>query len=185
MSIRLAAFAAPVMTGLSIAAGLAAMLILGACSTEAGSVLTRPAAHTVAQVVKPAAIGGAVAARPVVNPRPFGNDPQPVAAWKVQTGSLPCKEGIKLDVQDAGNGQYRVSVSSPTANFTMQQVATKTTGVVRLEDVRGVGYLMQAATQTMVFNTKQEKRIATQCQSPAQKAYEEFVERKGGMSPLN
>jgi len=98
-------------------------------------------------------------------------------AKRVHVGEIQCELGQKVTVKPMRREGY-FFVSRGVNRFVMHPVESRT-GAIRLEDPARGALWLQLANKSMLMNQKEGKRLADDCQSPAQ------VDYARSMSPVN
>jgi hypothetical protein len=106
-------------------------------------------------------------AAPVAVGPPAATPEQIQAAGYVHYGDYACelKQSIKVS-QDPKNEGY-VDVVFGKQHFTMKPVLSST-GALRIEDIKGVGLLLQIAYKSMLMDVKSGHRLVDNCQHEKQ-----------------
>jgi hypothetical protein len=167
-----------------------AIAMMGAASVPAvaQTAAKKPATKAVAKKapsrsVAPAAgaaTGAAAAAAPSVSLSPE----QLSIAQIVTTGRIPCGEGksVTLTADTRTQGAFDLAFSG--ARYDVVPIPTAS-GAVRLEDKKSGLVYMQLANKSMLFNEKQSRRLADDCQSDQQKAVADQMAKQPGVSVLD
>ena len=90
-------------------------------------------------------------------------------AKQVQTGEIQCELGQKVSIKPMKRDGY-FFVSRGMYRYVMHPVESRT-GALRLEDPARGALWLQLANKSMLMNQKEGKRLADECQSPAQADY--------------
>jgi hypothetical protein len=120
---------------------------------------------------KPAKTGRAApkaVAKAPVNMTPPAGPEQIDAAQRVYYGVYECELGQKVEIVADPKHEHYVDVKHAKTDFVMKPVLSST-GAIRLEDVQGVGLMVQIASKSMLLNTKTGQRIVDSCVSPKQR----------------
>lgn len=125
---------------------------------------TAPAAKPAA---KPAP---AKKAAPADKPLPPADQAQLDAAERTHFGPYECDFKQSLDVSINPKTPGYVDVKFGKQVYTMKPVLSST-GALRLEDVKGVGLLIQIANKSMLMDTKAGKRLVDACIHEKQRAF--------------
>ena len=111
-------------------------------------------------------------------------DTEIAIAQLVHTGTLPCELGahVVLTPDPATAGFFSLRFGKSVYRLSPQHTST---GVVRLEDpVAGIVWL-QIATKSMLMDQKLGRRLADECQSPAQALVAQANRRNPPVSMLD
>ena len=109
----------------------------------------------------------------------LGDDLLAVAA-QVHTGNMVCEAStVKIASIPSAQGYFDVHMGKH--RYLMAPVATQT-GAVRLEDTVHGAVWIQLANKSMLMNQKVGRRMADECQSPAQMVVAEAMAK---MPPIN
>ncbi|MBC7991853.1 MAG: hypothetical protein H7Z15_01240 [Rhizobacter sp.] len=127
---------------------------------------TAPAAKPAA---KPAP---AKKAAPADKPLPAADQAQLDAAERTHYGPYDCDLKQSIDVSINPKSPGYVDVKFGKQLYTMKPVLSST-GALRLEDVKGVGLLIQIANKSMLMDTKAGKRLVDACVHEKQRAFNE------------
>lgn len=126
---------------------------------------TAPAAKPAA---KPAPAKKAAADKPL----PAADAAQLEAAERTHFGPYECDFKQSIDVSMNAKAPGYVDVKFGKQVYTMKPVLSST-GALRLEDVKGVGLLIQIANKSMLMDTKAGKRLVDACVHEKQRAFNE------------
>ena len=123
-------------------------------------------------------------AAPAVKALPAATPEQMQAASYVHYGDYTCelKQAIKV-ARDEKNEGY-VNVAYGKQNFTMKPVLSST-GALRIEDVKGVGLLLQIAYKSMLMDVKNGRRLVDGCQHEKQLDLQKADEGKPATSMMD
>jgi opacity protein-like surface antigen len=123
-------------------------------------------------------------AAPVAAPLPAATPEQIQAAGYVHYGDYACefKQAIKVS-RDEKNEGY-VDVVYGKQSFTMKPVLSST-GALRIEDVKGVGLLLQIAYKSMLMDVKNGRRLVDGCQHEKQLDLQKADEGKPATSMMD
>ena len=110
---------------------------------------------------------------------PFTEDLLAVAS-QVHTGNVVC-EASMVKIAPHPNAQGYFDVHMGKHHYRMAPVASQT-GAVRLEDAVHGAVWIQLANKSMLMNQKVGRRMADECQSPAQLVVAEAMAK---MPPIN
>ena len=146
---------------LAIRSTLALALGLSFTGLVAAQTAPKPAAKVSRAAPK------AVAKAPV-NLTPAAGPEQIDAAQRVYYGVYDCEQGQKVEIAVDPKHEHYVDVKHAKTDFVMKPVLSST-GAIRLEDVQGVGLMVQNASKTMQLNTTTGQRIVDSCVSPKQR----------------
>ncbi|GAB4568581.1 MAG: hypothetical protein IV105_21770 [Rhizobacter sp.] len=128
---------------------------------------TAPAAKPAAKsAAKPAPAKKAPADKPL----PAADQAQLEAAERAHYGPYECDLKQSIDVSMNPKAPGYVDVKFGKQFFTMKPVLSST-GALRLEDVKGVGLLIQIANKSMLMDTKAGKRLVDACVHEKQRAF--------------
>ena len=124
---------------------------------------TTPAAKQVAKAAPKKAAPAAAA------PLPQADQTQLDAAERTYFGNYDCD--LKQTIDVGMNPKYPgyVDVKFGKTTYVMKPVLSST-GALRLEDVKGVGLLIQIANKSMLMDTKAGKRLVDDCVHEKQRA---------------
>jgi hypothetical protein len=101
-------------------------------------------------------------------------------AAQVHTGSMVCEEStVKIAPIPTAQGYFDVHMGKH--HYLMAPVASQT-GAIRLEDTAHGAVWIQLANKSMLMNQKVGRRMADDCQSPAQMVVAEAMAK---MPPIN
>ena len=109
----------------------------------------------------------------------LGDDLLAVSA-QVHTGDMVC-EANKVSIAPMSNAQGYFELRMGKHHYRMAPVASLT-GAVRLEDAAHGAVWIQLANKSMLMNQKVGRRMADDCQSPAQMVVAEAMAK---MPPIN
>jgi hypothetical protein len=109
----------------------------------------------------------------------LGDDLLAVAA-QVHTGNMVC-EATTVKIASIPSAQGYFDVHMGKHHYLMAPVASQT-GAVRLEDTVHGAVWIQLANKSMLMNQKVGRRMADECQSPAQMVVAEAMAK---MPPIN
>ena len=120
---------------------------------------TKPAAKAAPKKAAPAAAA----------PLPQADQTQLDAAERTYFGPYECD--LKQSIDVGMNPKYPgyVDVKFGKTTYVMKPVLSST-GALRLEDVKGVGLLIQIANKSMLMDTKAGKRLVDDCVHEKQRA---------------
>ena len=90
------------------------------------------------------------------------------AAGRVYYGAYECEFNQSVTIAKSEKHAAYVDVRSGKSTWLMKPVLS-TTGVVRLEDVKGETLMVQIAAKSMLLNTKTGQRIVDACVSEKQR----------------
>jgi len=90
------------------------------------------------------------------------------AAGRVYYGAYECEFNQSVTIAKSEKHAAYVDVRSGKSTWLMKPVLS-TTGVVRLEDVKGETLMVQIATKSMLLNIKTARRIVDECVSARQR----------------
>ena len=125
---------------------------------------TKPAKPATA--AKP--IGKSARKAPAQPPLPQALPEQIDAAGRVYYGAYECELNQSVTIAKSEKHAAYVDVRSGKSTWLMKPVLS-TTGVVRLEDVKGETLMVQIATKSMLLNVKTARRIVDECVSARQR----------------
>jgi len=125
---------------------------------------TAPAAKPAAKAAP--AKKGAAAEKPL----PAADQAQLDAAERTYFGLYECDFKQTIDVGMNPKTPGYVDVKFGKTIYTMKPVLSST-GALRLEDVKGVGLLIQIANKSMLMDTKAGKRLVDDCVHEKQRAF--------------
>ena len=109
----------------------------------------------------------------------LGDDLLAVAA-QVHTGNMVCEAStVKIASIPSAQGYFDVHMGKH--HYLMAPVASQT-GAIRLEDTAHGAVWIQLANKSMLMNQKVGRRMADECQSPAQMVVAEAMAK---MPPIN
>jgi hypothetical protein len=97
------------------------------------------------------------------------SDAELAIAKTVETGEIHCELGQKVTIKPMKREGF-FFVSRGINKFVMHPVESRT-GAVRLEDPTRGALWLQLANKSMLMSQKEGKRLADECQSPAQVDY--------------
>ena len=121
---------------------------------------------------KPAAaakpVGKSARKAPAQPPLPQALPEQIDAAGRVYYGAYECELNQSVTIAKSEKHAAYVDVRSGKSTWLMKPVLS-TTGVVRLEDVKGETLMVQIATKSMLLNVKTARRIVDECVSARQR----------------
>jgi hypothetical protein len=120
----------------------------------------------------PAAKPAAGKKAPAEKPLPAADQAQLEAAERTHFGPYECDLKQSIDVSMNPKAPGYVDVKFGKKVFTMKPVLSST-GALRLEDVKGVGLLIQIANKSMLMDTKAGKRLVDACVHEKQRAFNE------------
>ena len=129
-----------------------------ACAGASAIAQNAPAAKAPAKKAAPA---------PVVLPP--ADQAQLDAAERTYFGAYECDLKQSIDVGMNPKTPGYVDVKFGKTTYTMKPVLSST-GALRLEDVKGVGLLIQIANKSMLMDTKAGKRLVDDCVHEKQRA---------------
>lgn len=133
-----------------------------ACAGASAIAQTTPAA-------KPAAKAPAKKAAPAPVVLAPADQAQLDAAERTYFGAYECDFKQSIDVGMNAKAPGYVDVKFGKTVYTMKPVLSST-GALRLEDVKGVGLLIQIANKSMLMDTKAGKRLVDDCVHEKQRA---------------
>ena len=115
---------------------------------------------------------------------PAASPEQIQAASYVHYGEYACefKQTIKVSKDEKNEGY--VSVAFGKNSFTMKPVLSST-GALRIEDVKGVGLLLQIAYKSMLMDVKNGRRLVDGCQHEKQLDLQKADEGKPATSMMD
>jgi hypothetical protein len=119
---------------------------------------------------KPAAKAPAKKAAPAPVALPPADQAQLDAAERTYFGNYECDLKQTIDVGMNPKTPGYVDVKFGKTTYTMKPVLSST-GALRLEDVKGVGLLIQIANKSMLMDTKAGKRLVDDCVHEKQRAF--------------
>ena len=126
-----------------------------------------------APAAKPAAKKTAAKkAAPAETPLPPATETQIDAAERTYFGVYDCDLKQSIDVSMNPKTPGYVDVKFGKQLYTMKPVLSST-GALRLEDVKGVGLLIQIANKSMLMDTKAGKRLVDDCVHEKQRSFRE------------
>ena len=125
---------------------------------------TKPAKPTAA--AKP--VGKSARKAPAEPTLPQALPEQIDAAGRVYYGAYECELNQSVTIAKSEKHAAYVDVRSGKSTWLMKPVLS-TTGVVRLEDVKGETLMVQIATKSMLLNVKTARRIVDECVSARQR----------------
>jgi hypothetical protein len=125
-----------------------------------------------APAAKPAAKPAPAKKAPAEKPLPPADQAQLDAAERTHFGPYECDFKQTIDVGMNPKFPGYVDVKFGKQVFTMKPVLSST-GALRLEDVKGVGLLIQIANKSMLMDTKAGKRLVDSCIHEKQRAFNE------------
>jgi hypothetical protein len=96
-------------------------------------------------------------------------------ARQVHVGDIPCELGATVKVT-AMKREGMFSIVTKGHRFRMHPVESRT-GAIRLEDPRGGAMWLQLGNKSMLMSQKLGRRLADECQSPAQLTYAEALKK--------
>ncbi|MBC7955555.1 MAG: hypothetical protein H7Y33_06775 [Cytophagales bacterium] len=129
---------------------------------------TAPAAKPAAKAPAKKAAPAAAAAAPLAQ----ADQTQLDAAERTYFGLYECDYKQTLDVGMNPKFPGYVDVKFGKTVYTMKPVLSST-GALRLEDVKGVGLLIQIANKSMLMDTKAGKRLVDDCVHEKQRAFKD------------
>jgi hypothetical protein len=100
----------------------------------------------------------------------------------VLTGKIDCELGAHITVEQHAKHPGYIDVRHQKHEFVMKPVMSST-GALRLEDVKGVGLMLQIANKSMLMNVKSGQRMVDGCEHPEQKALMERINRENALNP--
>ena len=147
----------------------------------------QPAAPTNAAKTKnpPAKLRAQAKPKPDIQPTigqpeaPLAPDLMPLAE-QVQTGKMVC-EFTTIEVTPHPQAQGYFVLRLGHHHYVMAPVATQT-GALRLEDLKHGAVWIQLANKSMLMNQRLGRRLADECQSPAQMVVAQAMAK---MPPIN
>ena len=145
----------------------AAMAFAGA-SALAQTAAPAPAAKPAA---KPAAASKKAAPAPAEKPLAPADQAQLDAAERTHFGKYECDFNQSIDVSMNPKYPGYVDVLFKGKTYTTKPILSST-GALRLEDVKGVGLLLQIANKSMLMDTRQGVRLVDACMHEKHKAFE-------------
>lgn len=176
----------------TLAASLAAALLLAAPGMAMAQTTAKPAQPAAAADAKPAAKPSA-AKKPAVSASrtnlksatknvaagieaaEAALTPAELAiAERVHVGNLPCELGASVTLAADAKAPGYFDVQGKNFKYRMFPVAT-TTGAIRLEDQKAGAVWLQLANKSMLMNQKLGIRLADECMSPSQVAVAEAL----------
>lgn len=110
-----------------------------------------------------------VAAAAAAAPLPQADQTQLDAAERTYFGNYDCDFKQTIDVGMNPKYPGYVDVKFGKTTYVMKPVLSST-GALRLEDVKGVGLLIQIANKSMLMDTKAGKRLVDDCVHEKQRA---------------
>ena len=140
-----------------------AALVAGGGAVPAAEA-TKPAKPAAA--AKP--VGKSARRAPAVPTLPQALPEQIDAAGRVYYGAYECELNQSVSIAKSEKHAAYVDVRSGKSRWLMKPVLS-TTGVVRLEDVKGETLMVQIATKSMLLNVKTARRIVDECVSARQR----------------
>ncbi|MGY4829759.1 hypothetical protein ACVNIS_14405 [Sphaerotilaceae bacterium SBD11-9] len=134
-------------------------------------------AQTAAPAAKPAATKTATkpaakkaAPAPADKPLPPADQAQLDAAERAYFGKYECDFNQSIDVGMNPKYPGYVDVVFKGKTYTTKPILSST-GALRLEDVKGVGLLLQIANKSMLMDTRQGVRLVDACTHEKQRAF--------------
>jgi hypothetical protein len=138
--------------------------LMAAGGTVPAAEATKPAKPATA--AKP--VGKSARKAPAQPPLPQALPEQIDAAGRVYYGAYECELNQSVTIAKSEKHAAYVDVRSGKSTWLMKPVLS-TTGVVRLEDVKGETLMVQIATKSMLLNVKTARRIVDECVSARQR----------------
>jgi hypothetical protein len=138
--------------------------LMAAGGTVPAAEATKPAKPATA--AKP--VGKSARKAPAQPPLPQALPEQIDAAGRVYYGAYECEFNQSVTIAKSEKHAAYVDVRSGKSTWLMKPVLS-TTGVVRLEDVKGETLMVQIATKSMLLNVKTARRIVDECVSARQR----------------
>jgi hypothetical protein len=108
---------------------------------------------------------------------PEATPEQATAAGYVLYGDYACEFKQSIQVTPDPKHEHYVDVAFGKQHFTMKPVLSST-GAMRLEDVKGVGLVLQIAFKSMLMDVKSGHRLVDDCVSEKQAAAKAAAEGK-------
>lgn len=105
----------------------------------------------------------------------FAQAVQATPLYPVALGHIHCADKASVTISESKKhkGQYDIAIGK--AHFEAMRIPTES-GAVKLEDKQHGIVWLQMANKSMLFNEKLGKRLATDCQSEAQKAVQKAMD---------
>ena len=88
-------------------------------------------------------------------------------ADQIHTGKIVCEAGAMIQITEKINAPGRFVLKLKNENFNLMPVASLI-GAIRLEDAQQGAVWIQLANKSMLMSSKLGRRLADECQSPAQ-----------------
>ncbi len=103
----------------------------------------------------------------------FAQTAQPL--YPVALGAIHCADKVSVTIGEskAHHGQYDIMIGK--AHYVAERIPTES-GAVKLEDKQHGIVWLQMSNKSMLFNEKLAKRLATDCQSEAQKTVQKAMD---------
>lgn len=120
---------------------------------------------------------------PAAKPLPAATPEQLQAASYVHYGDYTCELKQTIKVAQSKTEGY-VDVAYGKKSFVMKPVLSST-GALRIEDVKGVGLLLQIAYKSMLMDVKSGSRLVDGCQHEKQSALQKADEGKPTTSMMD
>ncbi|HET7795420.1 MAG TPA: hypothetical protein VFL64_18690 [Rhizobacter sp.] len=146
----------------------AAVMAFAGASALAQTAAPAPAAKPAA--AKPAAATKKAAPAPADKPLPPADQAQLDAAERAYFGKYECDFNQSIDVGLNPKYPGYVDVVFKGKTYTTKPILSST-GALRLEDVKGVGLLLQIANKSMLMDTRQGVRLVDACTHEKQRAF--------------
>ena len=110
----------------------------------------------------------------------FAQTTQPL--HPVALGHIACADKVSVTINESKNhaGHYDILIGK--AHFEAMRIPTES-GAVKLEDKHHGIVWLQMSNKSMLFNEKLAKRLATDCQSDAQKAVQKEMDAPLAATP--
>ncbi|WP_137895195.1 hypothetical protein [Ramlibacter sp. 2FC] len=105
-------------------------------------------------------------------------------AERVHVGQLPCELGASVTVEGDAKSPGYFNLHGKGFRYRMHPVATST-GAIRLEDPKAGAVWLQLANKSMLMDQKQGRRLADECQSPAQVTVAEALKKNPAPSLID
>ena len=105
----------------------------------------------------------------------FAQTAQLAPLYPVALGPIHCADKVSVTIGEskAHHGQYDVMIGK--AHYVAARIPTES-GAVKLEDKHHGIVWLQMSNKSMLFNEKLAKRLATDCQSEAQKVVQKAMD---------
>ena len=110
----------------------------------------------------------------------FAQTAQPI--YPVALGHIACADKISVTIGESKKYAEHYDILIGKAHFEAIRIPTES-GAVKLEDKQHGIVWLQMSNKSMLFNEKLAKRLATDCQSDAQKAVQKTMDAPPAGTP--